>query len=39
MSEEAKKQVRACIEFTLANAELNAWQRHELTTIKHLFFS
>lgn len=39
MSEEAKDKVRACIEFTLAHAELDAWERHQLTTIKHLFFS
>lgn len=38
MSEEAKKKVRACIEFTIRNAELSARERHELTTIKNLFF-
>lgn len=39
MSEDARDKVRACIDFTLANAELSAWERHQLTTIKQLFFS
>lgn len=39
MNDEAKDKVRACIEFTLAHAELSAQEYRELQKIRQLYFS
>ena len=39
MNDEEKDRVRACITFTLANAELSAWEYRELQKIRQLYFS
>lgn len=39
MTEEEKDRVRACITFTLAHAELSAWEYRELQKIKQLYLS